>query len=90
MAVRLPYTVDRLGLTMADAYIRIVSYSGDKAQTTYGAGVYTSKTARQAGADPVDRASFRAKLSDLSGGWFPSLYTHLKSLPQFAGALDEV
>lgn len=89
MAIRLPYTVDRTGLTLPDAYVRITGYHGDKQAVLYSAEIYTNKAARQAGKEPLANRQYRAKLSDLSGAWFPSLYANIKTLPEFAGAVDE-
>jgi hypothetical protein len=89
MAIRLPYTVDSTGLSLPDAYVRVTSYHGDKQQVIYSAEIYTDKAARQAGKEPLASNQYRAQLSDLTGAWFPSLYTDIKARPEFAGAVDE-
>lgn len=89
MAIRLPYTVTRTGLSLPNAYVRVTGYHGDKQQTIYTAEIYTDKAARNAGKEPLATKQYRAQLADLVGAWFPSLYTHLKAQPEFAGAVDE-
>jgi len=89
MAIRIPYTLTSTGLSLPDAYVRITGYHGDKQQVVYSAEIFTDKASRQAGKDPLASKQYRAQLSDLTGAWFPSLYTNIKSLPEFTGAVDE-
>lgn len=74
------------GLHLTDAYARVVSFNGDKDVVRFTLGVYVNQTARESDKQVVDMVNFEIPYVD--GMSMSSLYTYLKTLPEFAGAID--
>jgi hypothetical protein len=89
MAITLPYTIAKLGLTLPYAYVKIENFTGNKTDVGLCLGVYASAEARQAGRQPVARRGDTVPLPAAApNGVLPALYNALKMQPEFAGAQD--
>lgn len=76
-------TIERNGVTIANAYIRVSSYTGNKEGMEVSVGFHASN------AQPAFSVSLYQCPLDLNGdNPIKQAYEHLKTLPEFAGAAD--
>ena len=85
MALQCNYTT-RFGFVQTDAYIKIATFDGDKTKIDLVVAIYASQAARDSGADVLETKPYRIPYSD--GLSIAALYTHLKTKPEFGGAMD--
>lgn len=67
-----------------DAYIRVDILSGDKHCINFGVGYYKDKTAKHR----LTQVGFQFKPTLSGANFIEQAYLHLKSLPEFADAVD--
>lgn len=75
-----------IGISVAAAYVKIGTYTGDKNHVTFDVQIYSSVDLRNAEKSPMGTRSY--KIEAPAAAILPALYNHLKTLPEFAGALD--
>ena len=85
MALQLNYTSPQ-GATSASGYIRISDFRGDKNNISFTVECFYNKDARDNGLQPLEYKHF--EIATPTTDMLPALYNHLKTLPEFAGALD--
>ncbi len=76
-------TVTFKGITLSDAYIKIQSFSGSKELLKFDVATHS-----RAGEQPITVSSFEMPYSIDFTNPIKQAYGHLKTLPEFAGALD--
>lgn len=74
--------------TYPQAYARVLFARSFAAETYICAAWYADEAARHAGADPVKVAEYAVATTALKGDVFPAMYAHLKTMLDFAGAID--
>jgi hypothetical protein len=71
------------GITIKDCYIKICTFSGDKTNMFVSVGYYAEKENEK-----IENKNFSFAY-DLAGeNPIKQAYEHLKTLPEFAGAID--
>ena len=70
--------------TIPGAYIRVVSFSGDKTMVKFSYSAYVNQPARENGAEPVQTGEYEIAFVD--GNVLVAAYDHLKIV--FTGAVD--
>lgn len=101
MALQLSLADTNVGLPAPAAYGRVVAIQVDVLQSKVqvAINVYASKSAREAGKNPVAGGQFLADLvasgssspginPDAPEGIRTNAYTYLKTLPDFSGSVD--
>jgi hypothetical protein len=86
MALIRDFTVD--GVNYPQAYSRILVTRCDKDSAYVYVLTYASFDDRMAGANPVWTEEHATELATVSADVFPASYAFLKTLPEFAGAID--
>lgn len=74
------------GFTQLDAYIKVSRYMGDKEEITLMVDIFVSQDTRNSRSQPLETKVYTMPYVD--GMSISSLYNHLKTLPEFAGAVD--
>lgn len=74
------------GLTIENSYARITRYLGDKDAVEIFVSWYADEAARLAGKSHLQEKTYLTPLP--YGDILPGLYAFLKTLPEFAGAID--
>jgi len=88
MALKMSIAFDE-GFTSANGYVKINRIRGDKDNIRFDTQVFYSKTARDAGKPSLANGSYEITMPAATGNdLFVDLYNHLKTLPEFAGAVD--
>lgn len=85
MALQMNFTADD-GTVYPECYITINYVQADPAESTLVVCYFADKAAQEAGADPIKVSQYSVATSMLDGGIFANAYTHLLTLPEFAGA----
>lgn len=68
-------------------YIRIDRINGDKETVIFEVFLYVDQAARDSGKDPLMHiGTFGTSMPNTD--FMPALYNHLKTLPEFSGAID--
>lgn len=86
MALQLSWTVDET--TYPNAYARVLNCAVDSRFSWVVVGIYADEAARWANVDPVKVESYIAATPSLTGDIYTAAYAFLKTLPEFAGAVD--
>ena len=86
MALVRDFTLD--GVNYPQAYSRILVTRCDKDSAYVFVLTYASFDDRMAGANPVWTEEHATELATVSADVFPASYAFLKTLPEFAGAID--
>ena len=89
MALQLQITNTEVGASFDAAYAKIIAFHGENVPDQIVEIVvdfYASSAAREANARPVQRLPYHTTLP--SGDLMAGLYAYLKSLPEFASAVD--
>lgn len=73
-----------------EAYARVLFSRAHSDKSYICVGWYPTEAARFAGEPHVWVAEFVTDTPTLTGDYFPALYTYLKTLPQFEGAIDHL
>jgi hypothetical protein len=76
------------GVTYPASYARILYVRTLPSDSYIFVCWYADEAARQAGADPVKVYEYQAPTAVLSGDIYPAAYSWIKTLPEFAGAVD--
>jgi hypothetical protein len=76
------------GLELQEAYFKVSSVSGSKLGARIAVDVYINEAASKSGKSPVENSIFDFVPSETSKNWDAQAYAHLKTLPEFAGAMD--
>ena len=86
MAIQSTYNAPETGLEVNGAYMRIHGYHGNKDGMRFDVEVFVSKQARDAGMQNTGFLHFMCPVQP--GDILPALYAYLKTLPEFANAID--
>ena len=86
MALQNDFVDDNKGLTIANAYVKIGNFNGNKDNVRFDIEVFVNSQARLAGKQPIGLFMFEIPYQDSMS--IASLYTYLKTLPEFANAID--
>ena len=81
LAISTPFGID-----LPTAYAKISSFGGNKDCFTFQVDYFATQAARDAGTPVVKSESYQFNTVDPQN--IASLYTYLKTLPEFAGAVD--
>jgi hypothetical protein len=87
MALQLSLATSSVGIAFPTAYVRVTTVSGDKNQANVMVEIYATEAARQAGARPIE-TRFHTLPMPATMPLYPTIYTALKALPEYAGAVD--
>ena len=88
MALRANIPSSAIGISISNAYVRVLRFRGDKDKVYVNVGAYASETARHGGAATVTSAEYQIETSSLQGDFLSSVYNWLKLQPEFADAID--
>lgn len=89
MAIKLPFETG-FGINLQDAYVKIENTNGNSVEQQLLIFVYASETARFNGKSPIDKMSytFSCSVEEGSPNFIKQGYDYLKTLPEFAEAID--
>lgn len=87
MALQLSMPTSPLGIGFPSAYARIARVSGDKNSARAMIEIHANEAARQAGAQPIETRIHTSPMPS-DAPLYPTLYSALKLLPEYAGAVD--
>lgn len=85
MALQKEFTTE-YGFLAPAAYVRIITFNGDKTVIMVNIEVHKDSEARFNGLKPI--ATFSTGLSLTYGATIQQMYDALKLLPEFSGAVD--
>ncbi len=86
MALQLNITTPQ-GVPAPEAYAQITSFRGNKVTVMFVVDIFfNAAVAVQDGIQPLQSLSYTVPYTD--GAGIAVLYTYLKTLPEFAGAID--
>lgn len=85
MALQINKTFEGTGVTGALTYAKIDRIYGDASNITIVVNFYIDSVAR-IDKQPIEQGSFT--VATPSTDMLPALYAHLKTLPEFSGAVD--
>ncbi len=88
MALQVELNDNPMAFSFPEAYVRISSGFSLKDFTTISIRVYATAHARTLEANPVMTKDFKVSTASLAGDLWPAMYSYLKSLPEFTGAID--
>lgn len=74
------------GFTAPNAYLKITTFRGDNTMVHFDCGIFYDEAARNSNKQALDYYNFDIPYQD--GMSISSLYTYLKTLPEFANAID--
>jgi hypothetical protein len=87
MAIQFAIDESPVGIPCPTAYGKIRTFVGDRDKVTITLDTYADAAARKANNQPVATGIYVMQPVPL-GGLFTAMYTFLKTLPIFSGALD--
>lgn len=78
------------GISLEEAYIKVENTSGNKELLYITVLVFLNDTARKEGKSPIEQYSysFVPKVTDDAPNYHKQAYEYLKSLPEYADAID--
>ena len=85
MALTASYNTS-FGFTQPDAYIRVSDFRGNRLFVDFNVTVHMSLAAKDAGSTFIGSGAYRVPYVD--GMSMSMLYAYLKTMPEFAGAID--
>jgi hypothetical protein len=88
MGLQIDMASSPIGMPITGAYCRITRYMGDKNAVRAYVAFWINQAARLAESAPIEERHYDIALSSLSGDIVPAMYDHLKTLGDFAGAID--
>lgn len=91
MALKLNLESSPIGVPVPEAYARITNLDGHLGALLVLVEIHATADARQGraqGVQPIERRRHEVDPSTLSGPLGQALYNHLKTLPEYAGAVD--
>ena len=86
MALQLNYNDDSRELVVPNAYAKIGEFNGNKEMVIFTIEIFTSISARENNKQALTSSTHRVPYSD--GMSIQGLYNYLKTLPEFANAVD--
>lgn len=86
LTVDLPQT--NIGKALTGCYLRVTRLDADKEWLRFQVEAHVDEEARRDGRVCVFSGSYAVLPSSIVGELFPALYAHLKTLPEYAGAVD--
>lgn len=75
------------GLSVPDAYLRIVSFSGTETEVSFVLNAYLNKDALEEGRPPVASFGYNTNF-DKDRNLFRQMYEHLRTLPEYENAVE--
>lgn len=84
MAIQAAYNSD-VGILIPEAYLTVMSFSGDRYLINFTVGIYANKAAYDLGRPPVEQHFYSMPFS---GNMLDILYTYMLTLPEFTGSID--
>lgn len=102
MGLQINLTDTNLGIPCPEAYARITGalFDANTAMLELQVAFFTSQAARESGKTPFDRRMYRGRVGyapgqididvELDAGFRAAVYAWLKTLPDFAGAIDVI
>jgi hypothetical protein len=88
MALKLNLETTQFGVPAPQAYAKITNFYGNKDQIQVQVSVYFDQSARENNMSVVLDHAHYIQMSDLTGDIIPAIYSVLKTLPQYEGAVD--
>ncbi len=88
MALVVNRNSEALGYTFPEAYAKILFCRTFNESSFVLVAFYSDQNARQAEKQPVEQVEYKVGTASLVGDFWPAMYSYLKSLPEFAGAID--
>jgi hypothetical protein len=88
MALQMALGDSAVGFNFPEAYARVSIFRGDKNTLLFNVNWYADAAARAADKQTILEKEYQTETPALSGDLVPALYEYLKTLPEFAGALD--
>lgn len=88
MALQINLSESNVGPAFSEAYARVNFFRGTKDDLLVLVYFYADAAARLANKDPVSRKEYQLVTEDLDGKFMSVIYTALKQLPDFDGAID--
>lgn len=88
MALKLNLESTQFGVPAPQAYAKITNFNGNKDQIQVQIAVYFDQAARENNMSVVLDHAHYIQMSDLTGDIIPAIYSVLKTLPQYEGAVD--
>ena len=88
MALTVDLTQTNIGRSLTGCYLRVTRLDADKEWLRFSVEAHVDEAARRDGRVPVLSTSHAVLPSSIVGELFPALYGHLKTLPEYAGAVD--
>jgi hypothetical protein len=88
MAFKMALTNGNCGGTFTEAYAKIEPVISVGKVTRIGVNWYADEQARTDLKQPVHANTFEVPDADLKGDFYPAMYAYLRTLPEFAGAVD--
>lgn len=85
MAIKIAYA-SKFGISLPDAYVKIERWTGQKDFLCLSVSLYATQEARDTGTPVMEHFNIELGTNDAHN--LASLYTYLKTLPEFAGAVD--
>lgn len=86
MALQVTFNDNEKGLSLTGAYAKVENFRGDKDEVSFQVAVYVNEQARLDGKVGISSHVFTVPYVD--GMSIQTLYDYLKTLPEFAGAID--
>lgn len=86
MALQTTFASEQNGLVVNGAYSRVQRFHGTKDTVRLDVETFVSHQARLEGKQPIAFNNYETSLP--TGDIMPALYNYLKTLPEFAGAID--
>lgn len=86
MAIIHNFSNVQTGLTITNAYTKISRFQGDKLNVRFDVETYVSSQSRLDGKSAISHQSYEIPYGN--GFSITSLYTYLKTLAEFSGAID--
>jgi len=93
MAIQVNLSSTQYGMPAPEAYVRVMSFSGDKKYMMAMVAIYYNIAYAGSGARPIDQKPYQFPTEQINGAIGESsiltgIYNYLKSLPEFAGSID--
>ena len=88
MALKLNLESTQFGVPAPQAYAKITNFYGNKDQIQVQVAVYFDQAARENNMNTVLEHAHYIQMSDLTGDIISAIYSVLKTLPQYEGAVD--
>lgn len=88
MALQVNLASTSFGVPAPAAYVRVADAMMDKFMVHVSVLVYFDAASRENDKQPLDQKRYALPVGELTGDIFPAIYSALKALPEYAGAVD--